>query len=68
MGTVARVVKQMETLPEALLYEYLRDIGFTQARIADGVGTQLQLLGLCARLCDRAREYREAGGKLAKTG
>jgi len=38
-------------MPEALKLEYLREIGFTHMRIADGVGTLLQLLGLTARLC-----------------
>ena len=31
-------------------FEYLREIGFTHMRIADGVNTLLQLLGLVGRL------------------
>ena len=50
IGTVFKVAKSYD-MPEALKLEYLREIGFTHMRIADGVGTLLQLLGLTARLC-----------------
>lgn len=50
IGTVFRVVKAHATLPEALKLEYLREIGFCHMRIAEGVSTLLQLLGLVARL------------------
>ena len=50
IGTVFKVVKARTDLPEALKLEYLREIGFTHMRIADGVNTLLQLLGLVARL------------------
>ena len=33
--------------------QYLREIGFAHMKIADGVGTLLQLLGLAARLCQK---------------
>jgi replication factor C subunit 2/4 len=50
IGTLFKVAKSYD-MPEALKLEYLREIGFTHMRIADGVGTLLQLLGLAARLC-----------------
>ena len=40
-------------MPEALKLEYLREIGFAHMKIADGVATLLQLLGLAARLCQK---------------
>jgi replication factor C subunit 2/4 len=52
IGTLFKVAKSYE-MPEALKLEYLREIGFTHMRIADGVGTLLQLLGLAARLCQK---------------
>jgi replication factor C subunit 2/4 len=51
IGTLFKVVKAHPDLPEALKLEYLREIGFAHMRIADGVDSQLQLLGLVARLC-----------------
>ena len=50
IGTIFKVVKASKELPEALKLEYLREIGFTHMRIADGVNTLLQLLGLVGRL------------------
>lgn len=52
IGTLFKVAK-MYDMPEALKLEYLKEIGFTHMRIADGVGTLLQLLGLAARLCHK---------------
>ena len=52
IGTIFKVAKSY-SMPEALKLEYLREIGFTHMRIADGVGTLLQLLGLTARLCQK---------------
>lgn len=52
IGTLFKVVKSHD-IPEALKLEYLREIGFTHMRIADGVHTKLQLLGLIARLCQK---------------
>jgi replication factor C subunit 2/4 len=49
IGTVFKVVKAYD-LPEALKLEYLKEVGFTHMRIADGVNSQLQLLGLVSRL------------------
>eukprot|EP00527_Entomoneis_sp_CCMP2396_P002686 CAMPEP_0198142282 /NCGR_PEP_ID=MMETSP1443-20131203/5111_1 /TAXON_ID=186043 /ORGANISM="Entomoneis sp., Strain CCMP2396" /LENGTH=352 /DNA_ID=CAMNT_0043805253 /DNA_START=130 /DNA_END=1188 /DNA_ORIENTATION=+ len=50
IGTLFKVVKAHMQLPEALKLEYLREIGFTHMRIADGVNSSLQLYGLVARL------------------
>mmetsp|Transcript_9544 Transcript_9544/g.12806 ORF Transcript_9544/g.12806 Transcript_9544/m.12806 type:complete len:288 (-) Transcript_9544:930-1793(-) len=52
IGTLFKVTKAHE-MPEALKLEYLREIGFTHMRIADGVDSLLQLLGLVARLCQK---------------
>lgn len=52
IGTIFKVVKSY-AMAEALKLDYLREIGFTHMRIADGVGTLLQLLGLTARLCQK---------------
>lgn len=50
IGTIFKVCKASTELSEGLKLEYLREIGFTHMRIADGVNTLLQLLGLVARL------------------
>ncbi len=38
-------------MPEPQKLDYIREIGFTHMRIAEGLNTQLQLLGCVARLC-----------------
>ena len=53
IGTLFKVVKIHLDIPEAMKLEYLKEIGFTHMRIADGVNSKLQLLGLCARLCQK---------------
>ena len=50
IGTIFKVIKAHPDMPEALKLEYLREVGFCQMRIADGVSTLLQLLGLVSRL------------------
>lgn len=50
IGTMFKVAKAHPDLPEALKLEYLREIGFAQMRISDGVNSMLQLLGLVSRL------------------
>ena len=51
IGTLFKVCKSHDALPEALKLEFLREIGFCQLRIsADGVNSLLQLLGLVSRL------------------
>ena len=52
IGTVFKVTKAHETLPEGVKLEFLREIGFTHMRISNGVNTLLQLLGLVSRLSD----------------
>uniref|UniRef100_A0A7S2I8X7 Replication factor C subunit 2 n=1 Tax=Helicotheca tamesis TaxID=374047 RepID=A0A7S2I8X7_9STRA len=61
IGTLFKVTKAHD-MPEALKLEYLREIGFTHMRIADGVDSLLQLLGLVARLCQKV----EMGGSVPK--
>mmetsp|Transcript_18808 Transcript_18808/g.23077 ORF Transcript_18808/g.23077 Transcript_18808/m.23077 type:complete len:338 (+) Transcript_18808:152-1165(+) len=53
IGTLFKVVKAHLGIPEAMKLEYLREIGFTHMRIADGVNSKLQLLGLVSRLCQK---------------
>jgi len=55
IGTTFKVVKAHPTMGEAMKLEYLREIGFTHMRIADGVNTLLQLLGLVARLSQKSQ-------------
>ncbi len=49
--TMFRVVKSMQDLSEFGKLEFIKEIGFTNMRILDGVGTYLQLAGCVARLC-----------------
>lgn len=55
IGTMFKVVKARTDLSEAVKLEYLREIGFTHMRIADGVNSLLQLLGLLSRLCNKSQ-------------
>jgi replication factor C subunit 2/4 len=48
--TLFRVVKNYEMV-EFLKLEFIREVGFAHMRIADGVGSLLQLSGLLAKLC-----------------
>jgi replication factor C subunit 2/4 len=56
VGTMFKVARVYDGMGEAMKLEYLREIGFTHMRIADGVGTPLQLMGLVARLCKLAED------------
>ena len=49
IGTLFKVTKSHD-MGEAMKLEFLREIGFTHMRISDGVNSQLQLLGLLARM------------------
>eukprot|EP00455_Lapot_gusevi_P027037 TRINITY_DN2859_c0_g1_i11.p1 TRINITY_DN2859_c0_g1~~TRINITY_DN2859_c0_g1_i11.p1 ORF type:complete len:267 (-),score=50.72 TRINITY_DN2859_c0_g1_i11:23-718(-) len=49
--TIFRVCKNFD-MPEKLRLEYIKEIGFTHMRIADGVDSLLQLTGLIGRLCN----------------
>lgn len=50
VGTLFRVVKFYD-MAEYYKLEYLKEIGFLHMRIAEGVGSLVQLSGLLARLC-----------------
>lgn len=47
--TLFRVARTMD-MPEPTKLEFIREIGFTHMRIAEGLNTKLQLLGCVARL------------------
>jgi replication factor C subunit 2/4 len=53
IGTLFKVVK-FSDMKEGLKLEYIKQIGYTHMRIIDGLCTQLQILGLIARLCESA--------------
>jgi replication factor C subunit 2/4 len=55
IGTIFKVVKAHSGLPEALKLEYLRETGFCHMRIANGVNSLLQILGLVARLSQKSQ-------------
>jgi len=57
--TLFRVTRS-SALPEPIKLEYIREIGFTHMRIAEGLNTQLQLLGCLARLCALSTDRRSA--------
>lgn len=48
--TVFRVVRNFE-MQEYLKLEFMREVGYCQMRIAEGVASQLQMSGLLAKLC-----------------
>ena len=48
--TMFRVCKNME-MSEKLKLEYIREIGMTHMRVAEGVDSLLQMNALLARLC-----------------
>lgn len=50
IGTLFKVCKAHNTLPEGKKLEYLREIGFTHMRISNGVTSLLQLMGLVSRM------------------
>lgn len=49
--TLFRVTKTMDSLPEALKLEFIKEIGWTHMRILEGVSTVIQLGACLARLC-----------------
>lgn len=59
IGTVFRVVRTFE-MNEQLKLFMIREVGFVQMRIADGVTTRLQLLGLCAKLSKLGEMYQQS--------
>jgi replication factor C subunit 2/4 len=53
--TVFKVLKSMD-MSEVAKLDFLQQVSATHMRIIDGVGTLLQLQGLCAKLSGIARE------------
>ena len=58
ISTVFKVCNYQLQVGEAAQLELIKEIGFTHMRIADGVNSLLQLLGLCARLSQRSRDLK----------
>jgi replication factor C subunit 2/4 len=54
--TLFRVTRSAD-LPESIKLEFMREIGFTHMRIAEGLNTQLQLMGCVARLSMQALRF-----------
>lgn len=48
-------------MSEWLKLEFLKEIGFCQIRIGDGVNSRLQLSGMLAKLCSSALSAANAG-------
>ncbi len=60
IGVFFRIVKYSDTIPEPLQLTFIRLIGFTHMRIADGLDTLLQIQGLCGRMCQAATKAQTA--------
>ncbi|CAM9935388.1 unnamed protein product [Pylaiella littoralis] len=56
IGTVFRVCKNQLEVGEGAKLEMIKEVGFTHVRVADGVNSLLQLMGMCARLCRVAQQ------------
>ncbi|CAM9599462.1 unnamed protein product [Ectocarpus sp. 6 AP-2014] len=56
IGTVFRVCKNQLEVNEGAKLEMIKEVGFTHVRVADGVNSLLQLMGMCARLCRVAQQ------------
>jgi hypothetical protein len=50
LPTELQVTRALD-MPEPQKLDFIREIGFSHMRIAQGLNTQLQLLGCVARLC-----------------
>ncbi|KAI8440748.1 hypothetical protein MSG28_009087 [Choristoneura fumiferana] len=50
VSNIFRVCKTLDA-PEPLRLAFIREVGLTHMRVADGLGAPLQLAGLLARLC-----------------
>ena len=55
--TVFKVVRAQE-MPEALKLDMVQVISAVHMRVADGVGTALQMSGMVCRLCELASKQR----------
>jgi replication factor C subunit 2/4 len=53
ISTVFRVVRGY-TMEEFLKLEFMREVGYCQMRISEGVNSRLQLSGMLAKLCKLA--------------
>merc|ERR1719474_600565 len=51
IGTLFRVTKTYHDVDEKIKLEWIRDMAFVHARIADGLDSPLQLNGLLAKMC-----------------
>jgi replication factor C subunit 2/4 len=60
IGTIFRVARTFD-MPESKQLEFIKHIGYTHMRIAEGVGSHLQLQGLVARLCTVSHKAAAAG-------
>ncbi|TSL04256.1 Replication factor C subunit 2 [Bagarius yarrelli] len=52
IGNIFRVCKTYQ-MPEYLKLEFIKEIGYTNMKIAEGVNSLLQLAGLLGRLCSK---------------
>uniref|UniRef100_A0A9L0JMF6 Replication factor C subunit 2 n=1 Tax=Equus asinus TaxID=9793 RepID=A0A9L0JMF6_EQUAS len=52
IGNIFRVCKTFQ-MAEYLKLEFIKEIGYTHVKIADGVNSLLQMAGLLARLCQK---------------
>ncbi|XP_051534357.1 replication factor C subunit 2 isoform X2 [Myxocyprinus asiaticus] len=52
IGNIFRVCKTLQ-MPEYLKLEYIKEIGYTHMKVAEGVNSLLQMAGLLGRLCSK---------------
>ncbi|XP_051537454.1 replication factor C subunit 2 isoform X1 [Myxocyprinus asiaticus] len=52
IGNIFRVCKTFQ-MPEYLKLEYIKEIGYTHMKVAEGVNSLLQMAGLLGRLCSK---------------
>jgi len=53
ISNIFRVCKNLE-MPEYIKLEFIKEIGYTHMRIAEGVQSLLQMSGLLAKLCQKS--------------
>jgi len=59
ISTTFRVLQRMDTITEDLRLEWIKYLSFTHMRVADGLGTNIQLTGLLGQMCERALNIQE---------
>jgi hypothetical protein len=64
--TFFKVVKGMDSLPEALKLDFLAQVSGAHMRVVDGVGSLLQMQGLASKLSGIAREGDRGGAAGAR--